>query len=159
MKKSLSIVLVILVFSVISFVGLRHSLANQTPVSVGTTPTFVPNEVLVKFKANASEDAITIAINAVGGLVKTHTGRMMTSAEWAGDKTTANNSFIGDARLFRIVVPPRLGAVNAIAEMSANPNVEYAEGNAIYRADVTPSDTRMANLPRHSSRPSELINP
>ncbi len=46
MKKSLSIVLVILVFSVIGFVGLRHSLANQTAVSVGMTPAFVPNEVL-----------------------------------------------------------------------------------------------------------------
>lgn len=142
MKRSLSIVLSILVFLAIGFLGLRHSMAIQTAASIGKPCAFVPNEVLVKFKTTASDPAIAASISAVSGLVKTHSGRMITGAEWAGVRSTGNNSFIGDPRLFRIIVPSGLGEVNAIAELSANPYVEYAEGNAIYTVDVTPSDTR-----------------
>lgn len=141
MKRSLSIVLAVLVFLAIGFMGIRHSLATQTAVNASMAPAFVPNEVLVKFKAAAPDDAIATSINAISGLVKTHRGLIITGAEWAGIKSLANSSFIGDPRLFRIIVPPGLGAANAIAEMSANPYVEYAEGNAIYYVDVTPSDT------------------
>src|SRR5512135_3137852 len=101
MKRSLSIVLVILVFSAIGFVGLRRSLANQTPVSVGMTPAFVPNEVVVKFKATAPDAAIATSINAIRGLVRPHPRIIITGAEWAGLKSIANNSFIGAPRLFR----------------------------------------------------------
>jgi len=144
MKRSLSIVLAILVFLAIGFLGFRHSLATQTSMSVGMPPAFVPNEVLVKFKVATPGDAIATSINAVSGLVRTHTGRIITGAEWAAIQSTANNSFIGDPNLFRIIVPAGLGEAGAIAEMSASPYVEYAERNAIYRVDVTPSDTRFA---------------
>jgi len=145
MKRSLSIVLAVLVFLAIGFMGIRHSLATQTAVNASMAPAFVPNEVLVKFKAAAPDDAIATSINAISGLVKTHRGLIITGAEWAGIKSLANSSFIGDPRLFRIIVPPGLEAANAIAEMSANPYVEYAERNAIYYVDVTPSDTHFSS--------------
>ncbi len=58
MKRSLSIVLAILVFLAIGFMGLRHSLATQTAGSVGMAPGFVPNEVLVRADGESTKTLV-----------------------------------------------------------------------------------------------------
>lgn len=62
---------------------------------------------------------------------------MPNGRSWGG---ADSRSFVGDPSLFHIIVPSSVGEAKAIAQLSANPNIEYAEKNAIYRADIIPND-------------------
>lgn len=141
MKKRFIIVLGVVSFLALCFVGFRHSMATQQEASTGISGAFVPDEVLVKFRTSASDAVITAAIDAVNGQIVTHLGRTISTAEWSIVKSAENRSFIGDPSLFHITVPPSLGETKAIAQLLKDPLVEYAEKNAIYTADVVPNDT------------------
>ncbi len=143
MKKRFFIAFGVIFFLALGIVGLRHSMATQQEVKAAAVDSnaYVPNEVLVKFKVSASNATVTAGIKAISGQIMTHRGKTISSAEWTGVKNVENRSFIGDPSLFHIKVPSSIGEKKAIEQLLTNPNVEYAERNAIYTAAVLPNDT------------------
>ena len=99
----------------------RLNLPPQVPPAqtVATEPQFVPNEVLVQFRPDTTENDRAAARNAVGAV--------------------AGNALRGSAgRLERL--PTALEVANAIAILEALPQVEFAEPNWIVQHQATSND-------------------
>jgi subtilisin family serine protease len=119
----------------LSFLGFQSHGATQRggPAPVPATDKYVPNEVLVKFKAPTADICIVKSINAIQGTIITLNNRVL-SAESLLEKRSDNRSFLGDQFLFRIQVQPNMGAGKAIDLLQMDPTVEFAEYNFIYHA-------------------------
>ena len=108
------------------------SLAPTGPASfTAAADEFVPGEILVKFKDGTSETVRAAAIGKAKGR--------------AGERIhTASMKRRGDAEGITVVHTP-LGVSEAIQAMRAQPEVEYAEPNWIYRHNATSNDTYYTN--------------
>jgi subtilisin family serine protease len=96
-------------------------------VSGGGAPEYVPGEVIVKFRADASAEARDAALQAASAKVGE---RIVTAAMLrAGDNEGLTVLHTG------LAVPA------AIERLRGNPDVEYAEPNWIYRHNATSDDT------------------
>jgi len=145
MNKSRSLALSLLFLSLIILLVVGgHPGNNQVETSAQAE--FVPNEVLVKFKKDVGRVLIQQGIDLVHGRIITYLGREISPWEWDA-WTPALNSFLGDPDLFHVIVPDFIGTEQAIYLFSLNPNVEYAEKNAIrYPTAVYPNDPRFDKL-------------
>lgn len=92
--------------------------------------TYVPNELLVKFKAGVSETARANALARISGRVQE---KVLTKAMQR----------LGDQEGFVIVHTP-LAVLEARAKM-AGAEIEYAEPNYIYQHDAVSNDTYFSN--------------
>ena len=126
------------ILSAVCLLGFRYS--DAIPQGVGAESEYIPNEVLVKFKPQTQETAVVQGIESVQGQIVGRHGSIVSAGLWAENKPEFR-SFLGDPDLFLIKVPPALGTEGAIAELSSNLNIEFAEKNFIYRATLTPDDT------------------
>ncbi|HEY7767676.1 S8 family peptidase [Longimicrobium sp.] len=100
-------------------------------LSAAAAQEFVPGEVIVKFRAGASAAARGAALQRMNATVRE---RIVTNAMRRN----------GDAEGLT-VVHSGLGTSAAIERLSADPNVEYAEPNWIYRHNATSNDTYFTN--------------
>jgi hypothetical protein len=87
---------------------------------------YMPNEVLVKFKAGAAKDARAAALARISGNVKEriHTKAM----EQFGDREGL------------VLVHTPLAALEAIGRLRGSAEIEYAEPNYIYQHQATSND-------------------
>ncbi|MCY7378982.1 MAG: S8 family serine peptidase [Gemmatimonadaceae bacterium] len=108
------------------------ALAPSGPTSfTAAADEFVPGEILVKFKDGTSESGRAAAIGKAKGR--------------AGERIhTASMKRRGDAEGITMVHTP-LGVSEAIQAMRAQPEVEYAEPNWIYRHAAVSNDTYFTN--------------
>lgn len=100
---------------------------------------YVANEVLVKFKAGTPASAIVQCIDAVQGTIITHRREIIPAGVWAENKWE-NRSFSGNPNLLHIKVSPAKGTERVIRELTADPNVEYAEKNYRFRGALSRDD-------------------
>ena len=91
--------------------------------SWGPRDTFVPGEVLVKFKSGTSPARIANAHAR-------HAARLL--------------RVLGKSDVHQVQTP--LAVADAVAGYQSDPDVQYAEPNWIYRPTVIPNDTRFAEL-------------
>jgi subtilisin family serine protease len=126
----------------LGFFGLQmtHAIQESSINSIVGQSDFVPNEVLVKFKNGTSEYAIRQSIQAVSGSVISYRGESSSVGLWAEDKTRYA-SFVKRPNLFLLRVPSFLGTEQAIRNLVADINIEYAEKNHLYEVSLTPDDT------------------
>lgn len=103
----------------------------ETPALTTAAPEFVPGEVIVKFRGDASPAERGEALRLVGGAVRERiaTPRMRRSESGEG----------------LAVVHSELGTAAAIERLRADPRVEYAEPNYIYRHQAVSNDTYFTN--------------
>ena len=97
----------------------------------GRAPTYVPGEVIVKFRAGASAEARGRALGRANAAAQE---RIVTAAMRA----------FGDAEGLT-VVRTGLGVPDAIARLREDPDVEYAEPNWVYTVDATSNDSYVTN--------------
>ncbi len=99
---------------------------NEEPVAVQAEPAeFKPGEVLIKFKKEADQAR---ALQALGT---------------ASIEVTSRLEGIS---VLQCTVLGNKSVLRAIEECNANPDIEYAEPNYIYRASVEPNDPRFSSL-------------
>ncbi|MBW3655250.1 MAG: S8 family serine peptidase, partial [Gemmatimonadetes bacterium] len=109
--------------------------AGQAPeapsLSASPGSEFVPGEVIVKFRRGASAAGRGAALQNANATVREHilTAAMRRAGEGEG----------------LTVVHSGLGTAAAVARLRANPDVEYAEPNYIYRHHDTSNDTYFTN--------------
>lgn len=144
MKKSLFLTLTILLFFSLVFLLLNGKSASNQEVFTAQEG-YVPNEVLVKFKADVSRSLIRGAIDIVQGKIITHLGREISSSQWDAD-ISSFRSFLLDPGLLHIRVPEAVGTEKAIYLLNLSPNVEHAQKNLIYHAQTIPNDTHFSKL-------------
>ncbi len=106
---------------------------------------YVPNEVLLKFKANTDPMIMQNILASVQGNIITHLGAEISPAAWNA-AAPSNRSFLLDPNTFHIRVPEGLGTINAMSALKTSPYIEYAEPNFIYHIAVDPNDTRFSEL-------------
>ena len=104
---------------------------NEAPTARGGPPEFVPGEVIVKFRAGASETTRGAAMRAANAAV----GERIRTAAMA---RAGDNEGI-------TVVRTGLGVPDAIRALRESPDVEYAEPNWIYTHGATSSDPYFTN--------------
>lgn len=141
MRTRMGVCFVLAALLALGFLGFRHS--EATPQLMTVAADSVPNELLVKFKTATTEIAVIQAINAVQGAIIAHRGEVVSAGLWAENKSDYR-SFLGDPDLFHVKLPPIIGTEKAIAELLANPNVEFAEKNYIYHTDTIPNDAEFS---------------
>lgn len=107
--------------------GLSGGAAAQGRGPAGDEPQFVPNEVLIQFRAGLSDDAQA----AVRGRVGAMHDEVIVAASRRQDGR-------GDLELARL--PPGLAVAAAVRELQADPAVEFAEPNWIYHHQATSND-------------------
>jgi subtilisin family serine protease len=96
-----------------------------------SSPNFVPNELLVKFKAGSSK---TTKGNALGKINGNIGQTILTEAmKRSGD----NEGFV--------IVHTPLAVLDAIGKMKGLPDIVYAEPNYIYQHDAVSNDTYFTN--------------
>lgn len=142
MKTKLGRCCVLAAITMLGLLGFGRPEATQQLLTVQAE--YVPNEVLVKFKAATMETAVIQATDTVQGLIIVHRGEIVSVNQWAENKS-GNRSFLGDPDLFHVKVPPTIGTEIAIAELLTNPNVEFAEKNYISHVDASPNDPEFPN--------------
>ena len=113
------------------FLSPNAALTPSTADVVGTAPTYVPGEVLVKFRTDAAA---------------TTRGRALTAAKASvGERIlTAAMRRTGDAEGVT-VLRTGLGVPDAIRVMLASGTVEYAEPNWVYSHQATSNDPYVTN--------------
>jgi subtilisin family serine protease len=92
---------------------------------------FVPNELLVKFKAGTGEKSRIQTLSSINGVVEEH---LLTSAMKAA----------GDNQGIYLVNTP-VDVNSAMARMKGESNIEYAEPNWIYNHQAVSNDTYYTN--------------
>ncbi|MGE5438157.1 MAG: S8 family peptidase [Syntrophothermus sp.] len=140
-RKILSVVLSLLLLSIFILPGCQDEINTpQTtdeissldkPTSVFSGEQFVPNELLVKFKAGVSTDKKNAALNRISGIVKE---RILT-------KVMQN---FGDREGWYLIKSPK-STPEAINSMKNSIDVETAEPNFIYNHFVNSNDTYYSN--------------
>ncbi len=115
---------------------------NNVSVAVGESQ-FVPNEVIVKFRAGLTENAIMQSIQAVSASIVSYGGEIASVGLWSENKARYW-SFIRKPDLFLLRVPAFMGTDRAIINLTADANIEYAEKNHFFYASYTPDDTYFA---------------
>jgi subtilisin family serine protease len=105
--------------------------ADAASFAAAAAPDFVPGEVIVKFRADASQAARGAALQAAGASVRERI-------------VTASMRRNGDAEGLT-VVHSGMGTGAAIQRLQSDPSVEYAEPNWIYRHNATSNDTYFTN--------------
>lgn len=108
-----------------------HTPPAETAPLAAVAPEFVPGEVIVKFRADATLEARGAALERVSGAVRERIG----NAGMARSRSSEGLS----------VVHSRLGTGAAVARLRADPSVEYAEPNYIYRHQAVSNDTYFTN--------------
>jgi subtilisin family serine protease len=93
---------------------------------------FVPAEMLVQFRAGASEDDKERALGRVGATREQVVLAMMRRADAKGD-------------LDLVTLPPGLAIAAAARGLEADPAVEFAEPNWVYQHTATSNDTYYTN--------------
>jgi subtilisin family serine protease len=101
----------------------------QSPVA---DPSFVPNQVLVQFRADASPGQRAIA-----------RGRVNATREEVVVAANRRDDGKGDLELLRI--PPGLAVAAAVRELSADGAIEFAEPNWIYEHQLASNDIYYTN--------------
>lgn len=101
--------------------------ADEAAFAAAAAPDFVPGEVIVKFRADASSSARGLALQHANAAVRE---RILTGAMRRG----------GDAEGLT-VIHSGLGTAAAIERLRGNPSVEYAEPNYVYHHAATSNDT------------------
>ncbi|MBF9254724.1 S8 family serine peptidase [Pontibacter sp. 172403-2] len=101
--------------------------ASQEMQAAGAKQNFVPNEVLIKFKAGASEKGRAAALAHIGGHVKEKILTKMMER-------------FGDREGWVLVHTP-MAALEAIGKMKGAAEIEFAEPNYIYQHCATSTDT------------------
>jgi hypothetical protein len=144
MKKSLFSTLTILLFLSLIFLLLNSRPASNQEVYTAQEE-YVPNEVLVKFKADVGRNLIRGAIDIVQGKIITHLGREISTSQWDADISSLR-SFLLDPALLHIKVPEAIGTEKAIYLLNLDPNVEHAQKNLIYHAEIIPNDQHFSKL-------------
>ncbi len=109
---------------------LAGSAASSDEITENAGDPFVSNEILVKFKAGASEDAKNKAFARIGGKVSE---RILTKAM----------KHFGDNEGVYLVITS-LNALEAISKVKGL-EIEFAEPNYIYTHDATSNDTYYTN--------------
>jgi subtilisin family serine protease len=104
---------------------------SEAPAPRGGPPEYVPGEVIVKFRAGASEESRGAAMRAANAAV----GERIRTAAMARR---------GDDEGITVVRTGR-GVPDAIAALRQSPDVEYAEPNWIYHHDAVSNDTYFTN--------------
>lgn len=137
MRTRMGVCFVLAALLAVGFLGFRHS--EATPQLMTAAADSVPNELLVKFKPATAETAVIQAIEAVQGAIIAHRGEVVSAGLWAENKSEYR-SFLGDPDLFHVKLPPILRTEKAIAELLANPNVEFAEKNYVSHIETIPND-------------------
>ncbi|HLM69337.1 MAG TPA: S8 family peptidase [Longimicrobium sp.] len=99
--------------------------------AAAAAPEFVPGEVIVKFKANASQAARGQALQHANAAVRE---RIVTATMRRG----------GDSEGIT-VIHSGLGTGAALERLRNNPNVEYAEPNYVYQHSAVSNDTYFTN--------------
>ena len=93
--------------------------------NIATAQDYMPDQVLVKFHKSVGRQMRQVAVNSVQG--------------------TVVKTFKSDTDLLHLKVPDAIGTDTAIANLSQNPNVQYAVRNDIYyltQDPVYPNDKR-----------------
>jgi subtilisin family serine protease len=101
--------------------------AAEPSMAAAAAPDFVPGEVIVKFKANASQAARGQALQHANAAVRE---RIITATMRRG----------GDSEGIT-VIHSGLGTGAALERLRNNPNVEYAEPNYVYQHSAVSNDT------------------
>lgn len=141
MKTRWGVCFLIAALMAVGILGNRPSEATQqdSELSSAEQARYVPNEVLVKFKAGTTEAAIIQSVDSVLGNIISYRGEDVSIRQWAEDRASCR-SFLGDADLFHVKVPEIVGTDRAILELMSNATVEFVEKNWIYRVDAVPND-------------------
>lgn len=111
---------------------------ENTLLPSGTVGNYVPDQILVKFKAGSASDAKALSntLSAVGGeIIET----IITDAMRSSDA----KSGIEDGKL--VLVNSKIGTIEAIALLQNLPEIEYAEPNYIYTHSATSNDPYYTN--------------
>lgn len=112
--------------------GQEESVAVMSPESqVDPGSAYVPNEILVKFKANTMGTARISQLSEINGEVSEKI------------LTTVMQRFGDNDGVYLIHTP--MDVMEAIGKMKGNANVEYAEPNYIYTHEATSNDTYYTN--------------
>lgn len=128
-----------LVLGILGFQITDATQKDNVAVTTGESQ-FVPNEVIVKFRAGLAEYAVMQSIQAVSGSIISYRGEVASVGLWSENKTRYR-SFIRKSDLFLLRVPAFMGTDRAILDLTADANIEYAEKNHIFCASYTPDDT------------------
>jgi subtilisin family serine protease len=112
--------------------GQNQSASSQNDIQNGKQAVnYVPDEILVKFKKGAEENARSNILGTISGRISE---RVLTRAmEHSGD----HDGFF--------VVHTSINALDAISRLKNLPDVEYAEPNYIYKHDVVSNDPYYTN--------------
>ncbi|MGI8542450.1 MAG: S8 family serine peptidase, partial [Aridibacter sp.] len=105
---------------------------SKSNVSQSRQPNFVPGEILVQFKGDATEQDVENVLNKINA----EPLEMVRAAEYRQDGR-------GDLVLARF--QPDLTMSNAINVLKRNPNVEFAEPNWIYTHQAVSTDPYYTN--------------
>jgi len=100
---------------------------------------YVPNEVLVKFKKDVGKIIVQNTLGSVQGKIITYLNEEIEAVEWNPDLFSLR-SFRLDPDLLHVKVPEEIGTERAIYILNLNPNIEYAEKNAIRHVCEVPTD-------------------
>jgi subtilisin family serine protease len=106
---------------------------EQIPAVAGKAPgtSYVPGEVIVKFKQSSTANGRSSALSRIAGSVEE---KIVTATmERFGDNEGVS------------VVSTKLDVMDAIAKLKENPDVVYAEPNYIYNHEATSNDTYYTN--------------
>jgi subtilisin family serine protease len=105
--------------------------ADEASFAAAQAPDFVPGEVIVRFRADATPSARGAALEHANAAVRE---RIITAAmRGAGDREGIT------------VVHSGLGTAAALERLRGNPSVEYAEPNYIYHHEAASNDTYFTN--------------
>ncbi|MDX5437874.1 MAG: S8 family serine peptidase [Pontibacter sp.] len=107
------------------------ALSDEAQAMKQQTQQFVPNEVLVKFKAGTSAAAKAAVLERISGKVKEHI-------------LTKTMERFGDKEGLTLVHTP-MAALEALGKMKGAAEIEYAEPNYIYTHSATTSDPYYTN--------------
>lgn len=129
MKKALSVTAFILLGSAL-LIPKRGPVSTQDLSSLSSND-FVADEVLVQFGADTDRFSALAIIESVQGNVITYNKAIVEASEWNA-AANSNVSFIDMPLLVHLRVPPSIGTINAINQLTKFPNVVIAEPNLKY---------------------------
>ncbi|CAN5330797.1 hypothetical protein BH20ACI1_BH20ACI1_08500 [soil metagenome] len=110
----------------------KSDIGPKTGVFQTKQPNFVPGEILVQFKSDATDQAIENVLD----IINAEPLEMVRAAEFRNDG-------LGDLVLARF--QPEFTVSGAIAALKQNPNVEFAEPNWIYTHQAVSNDPYYTN--------------
>lgn len=133
-KRLAGLALAAVLFSVWLFPQAASAVvARQRKPASAPTPAYVPDEVLVKLRAEAAR------VNGTDAMLARRHGLSHGRRAIVTGKGLSASSY-GLDRVFRFVLAPGSEVTQAIPELRSDPAVEYAEPNLIMTVQVAPDD-------------------